>query len=547
MALAPRLKLTRAEQRTLSRRLSPFELKDKLIQLAGEASRQGAATMLNAGRGNPNWIGAEPREAFFLLGRFALGECRSVRDESILAGPPLKEGIGRRFESFLDAHRAAPGSEFLRGVLDYGVRKKNFDRDAWVHELADGVIGGHYPAPGRMLTHVEQIVHDYLVQELCDGRPPRGRYDLFATEGATAAMCYVFDSLMQNGVLEKGDTIAMMLPIFSPYLDIARLERFRFRIVNVNASGMSADGIHTWHYPAAEIDKLASRRIKLAVCVNPSNPPSVALGPEELKRISGIVRNRNPDLIFVTDDVYATFVPHFRSLMAEIPQNVIGVYSFSKNFGATGWRLGVVAVHENNVLDRRIAKLPASWKRRLDRRYGTLMLEPGKMRFIDRLVADSREVGLHHTAGLSTPQQVQMCLLALSHLLDETDAYKRLTIEILRRRRDLLFRGLGVPVPQEDPLRAWYYVELDFMVWATREYGKDFVDYMVKYYEPVDLLFRVAEESSVVLLDGGGFGGPPWSIRVSLANLDDDDYAKIGGHIRKASEEYVSAWKASGK
>jgi aspartate 4-decarboxylase len=99
-------------------------------------------------------------------------------------------------------------------------------------------------------------------------------------------------------------------------------------------------------------------------------------------------------------------------------------------------------------------------------------------------------------------------------------------------------------VPQEDPLRAWYYVELDFMVWATREYGKDFADYMVKNYEPVDLLFRVAEESSVVLLDGGGFGGPPWSIRVSLANLDDEDYARLGGHIRRASEEYAAAWKA---
>jgi aspartate 4-decarboxylase len=194
-----------------------------------------------------------------------------------------------------------------------------------------------------------------------------------------------------------------------------------------------------------------------------------------------------------------------------------------------------------------IAKLPAAWKKRLDKRYGSLTLEPHKIRFIDRMVADSRDVALNHTAGLSLPQQVQMCFFALIHLLDETDAYKRLTIQMLRRRRDLLFKGLGVPLPEDDPLRAWYYVELDFIVWATREYGREFVDYMVKNYEPVDLLFRVAEESSVVLLDGGGFGGPPWSIRVSLANLDEDDYARIGGYIRKASEEYAAAWKAGTK
>jgi hypothetical protein len=40
MALAPRLKISRAEQKTLSSQLSPFELKDKLIHLARETSRQ---------------------------------------------------------------------------------------------------------------------------------------------------------------------------------------------------------------------------------------------------------------------------------------------------------------------------------------------------------------------------------------------------------------------------------------------------------------------------------------------------------------------------
>ena len=547
MALASKLKTGRGTQKALSRQLSPFELKDNLIQLAKEASRQSAATMLNAGRGNPNWIATEAREAFFLLGKFALEECRRIRDDVILAGMPAKQGIGQRFELFLDKNRNEPGAQFLRGVLDYGVKKKGFDPDAWMHELTDSVIGDNYPMPERMLVHIEKIVHDYLVKEMCDTKPPRGAYDLFAVEGATAAMCYIFDSLMQNGLLKKGDTIAIMLPIFAPYIEISHLERFSFRIVPVNASDMTAEGIHAWHFPDKEIDKLGDRKVKLAVCVNPSNPPSVALDPGELRRIVDMVRTRNPNLIVVTDDVYGTFVHHFRSLMAEIPENVIGVYSFSKNFGCTGWRLGVIAVHENNIMDRMIAKLPEAWKKRLDKRYGSLALEPRKIRFIDRMVADSRSVALNHTAGLSPPQQVQMCFFALTHLLDEKDDYKRLTIDICRKRRDLLFKGLGTPLPKEDPHRAWYYVELDLMVWATNAYGKEFVDYLVKNYEPVDLLFRVAEKSSVVLLDGGGFGGPPWSVRVSLANLDDEDYAQIGNTLRAAAEEYVAAWKAGKK
>lgn len=544
MLLAPRLKTGRATQKALSK-LSPFELKDNLIQLAHESTRRGAATMLNAGRGNPNWIASAGREAFFLLGRFALGECRRIRDDKILAGMPARQGIARRFELFLDLNRSEPGVEFLRAVLRYGVEKKDFNADAWIHELTDSIIGDNYPVPDRMLVHVEQVVHDYLLKEMCDNKPPKGRYDLFAVEGGTAAMCYIFDSLMQNGLLRKGDAVALFVPTFTPYIEICHLERFSFKVVAINADERRKDGTHTWHYTEQELNKLADKKVKMVAVVNPSNPPSVALSPAELKRIVDIVKHKNPNLMVITDDVYGTFVPGFRSLMAEIPHNTICVYSFSKNFGCTGWRLGVIAVHHDNIYDRMIAKLPVTWKNRLNKRYGSLTLEPQKIRFIDRMVADSRNVALNHTAGLSLPQQVQMCFFALTHLLDTADAYKRLTMEICHRRRDLLWQGMGLPLPPSDPLRAWYYVELDFMVWAKTAFGQEFCDYMEKNYEPVDFLFRLAELSGVVLMDGGGFGGPKWSIRVSLANLNDEDYAQIGSNMRKAAEQYVVAWTAS--
>ena len=34
-----------------------------------------------------------------------------------------------------------------------------------------------------------------------------GKLNIFAVEGATAAMCYIFDSLMANELLRKGDKI----------------------------------------------------------------------------------------------------------------------------------------------------------------------------------------------------------------------------------------------------------------------------------------------------------------------------------------------------
>jgi aspartate 4-decarboxylase len=537
-------KTSRAEQRDLLK-LSPFELKDKLIALAGENERESNAQMLNAGRGNPNWICTTPREAFGTLLRFGIEESRRSVDIPDLGHMPQRDGSAKRFSGFLNANKGAPGAKLLRDAFDYGVKTLKFDGDTFVHELTEGIIGCMYPVPDRILRCTERIVHEYLMQEMCTGKPPAGRFDLFAVEGGTAAMCYIFDSLMLNFLLHRGDTIALGVPTFTPYLEIPHFDRYQFKVVPIDASReLRADGTHTWQYSDAEIDKLADPRIKAFFLVNPSNPPSYALRKSSLRRLVKLVKTKRPDLIIITDDVYGTFVPGFRSLMAELPQNTIGVYSYSKHFGCTGWRLGVVAIHQNNIFDKLLAKLPARDRATLNRRYSSLSLTPEKLKFIDRMVADSRQVALNHTAGLSLPQQVQMALFSLFALLDKANSYKTLCQLIVRRRYQALWEGLGiVPLPTDD--QAFYYAELDLMVWAEKFYGPDFVKFLRKNYECTDVLFRLAEKSGVVLMHGGGFGGPDWSVRVSLANLPEDTYPKIGQYLKEAAEGYVEEWQAS--
>jgi aspartate 4-decarboxylase len=537
---------SRAEQRELLK-LSPFELKDKLISLASENERVSDAQMLNAGRGNPNWICTTPRDAFGTLLRFGIEESQRGVNIPDLGRMPEKDGIAKRFAAFLRANKNAPGAKLLHDSFDYGVKTLKFDPDIFAHELAEGIIGCMYPVPDRMLRCSERIVHEFLIQEMCAGKPPAGKFDIFAVEGGTAAMCYIFDSLMLNHLLHRGDTIALGVPTFTPYIEIPHFDRYTFKVVNIDASKeLRPDGGHTWQYTDAEIDKLADKRIKAFFLVNPSNPPSYAMRKSSMKRLVKLVKTKRPDLIIITDDVYGTFVPGFRSLMAELPQNTIGVYSYSKHFGCTGWRLGVIAVHQNNIFDRMLAKLPAKDRAMLNHRYSSITLAPEKLKFIDRMVADSRQVALNHTAGLSLPQQIQMGLFSLFALLDTANSYKTLCQLIVRRRHKALWEGLGIkPPPDED--RAFYYAELDIMVWAERFYGPDFVKFLRKNYECTDILFRLAEKSGVVLMHGGGFGGPDWSVRVSLANLPEDTYPKIGQFLIESAEGYVEEWKASQK
>lgn len=536
------LSVSLEQQRELEK-LSPFELKDKLIRLAEDTARQSAQTMLNAGRGNPNWIATTPRQAFFTLGTFAIEDSKRGWDEPDLGGMAQKAGIAKRLSHFLDRNANAPGAEMARRAIKFAVKEFGFDPDAFVHELIDSIIGDQYPFPDRMLTHAERVVQEYLAKEMLGGDGLAKQFDLFAVEGGTAAMCYIFDSLVVNGLLHRGDRVALAVPMFTPYIEICHLDRFNFDVVEMNADELSAaDGHHTWQYPDEEIDRLTDPSIKALFFVNPSNPPSVAMRPGSMKRLSTLIQKQRPDLIVVTDDVYGTFVPDFRSLLAEVPRNAIGVYSFSKYFGCTGWRLGIVAINRDNIIDQAIAEFPESTRRQLNARYSSLTLHPESLKFIDRMVADSRCVALNHTAGLSLPQQAQMTLFALFALLDTDDHYKSLTNEIVQRRMRALWDGMGLPLPP-DPMRADYYATLDIMVWAEKKYGPEFVDFLKENYHPFDVLFALAENFSIVLLNGSGFAGPDWSVRVSLANLPEEAYSKIGEQLATVMQVAVSAWK----
>jgi aspartate 4-decarboxylase len=257
-----------------------------------------------------------------------------------------------------------------------------------------------------------------------------------------------------------------------------------------------------------------------------------------------LVKTKRPDLILLTDDVYGTFVHDFRSLLGELPQNTIGVYSYSKYVGCTGWRLGVIAVHEDNIFDKMIAKLPDADLKALDKRYGALVLDPRKIKFIDRIVADSRDVALNHTAGLALPQQVMMSLFSLAEMMDGAKLYQKACMEIVHRRAKAMVAGLGIEV-SPNPLYNAYYGLIDFEFFARKNIGEDAVEYLKKNVHPLDLAFRLAEDHGIVLLNGGGFEAPDWSLRVSLANLPDDVYDDIGRGVRSVARGYRDAFEAS--
>ena len=143
-------------------KMSPFEIKSTLIDLAENDAKLNTATFLNAGRGNPNWILSYPRKAFFLLGDFAMQEAdRFKYDESIgIVESPKQEGMARRFVDYITSRKKEIGAKVLNHFYTHMTTEMGADPDELVFELVDGILGDHYPTPPRILKYTEQIIRE---------------------------------------------------------------------------------------------------------------------------------------------------------------------------------------------------------------------------------------------------------------------------------------------------------------------------------------------------------------------------------------------------
>lgn len=524
------------EEKVLEK-LGAFEIAFKMLSLAKNNDQENI--FLNAGRGNPNWIQTISRAAFARLVQFGIEESKRTISEIDLAGYTEKEGIHERLETFLNPEQNEE-DQFLLECVTYANQHFHMDKDVFVKEWIDGVIGNDYPVPSRILTCTETVINAYLDSVLYHNNPDPTLKDhtkLFATEGATAAIVYIFNSLKENHLIHKGDKILINTPIFTPYLEIPELEDYQMDELDLS----SKEDDH-WELSPETIRKMNDKDVKALFLVNPSNPGSVALSDQDLAAIADAVK-QNPNLMIISDDVYGPFTEKFQSVYTVAPHNTLLVYSYSKLFGVTGWRIGVIAVHEDNVFDQLIAQLPDEDKTELNQRYSHVVLKPETMKFIDRMTADSRSIGLYHTSGLSTPQQMMLNLFSMAHLINEEkegkdrDHYIEEAKQIVRQRYDDLHKGLNIPT-FDAPCNAQYYSLIDIYQLAEQYYDKDFSNWLKDNFEEIDFLMRLAKQNGVVLMDGVGFGTQDGVVRVSQANLPDEDYAMIARQIQDVMEEY---------
>ena len=133
--------ISRAEQRELLK-LSPFELKDKLISLAAESEQRER-------RPDAQRRARQPELDLHHAAR-RLRHAASLRSRGVAARRQhpdagrnaQKDGMAKRFATFLERESKrlpAPSCSATLGTT--GVKTLKFDADTFAYELAEGIIG----------------------------------------------------------------------------------------------------------------------------------------------------------------------------------------------------------------------------------------------------------------------------------------------------------------------------------------------------------------------------------------------------------------------
>ncbi len=157
----------------------------------------------------------------------------------------------------------------------------------------------------------------------------------------TGACGGLFTSLML--IAGPGDDVLVPDPGWSNYAAMVHVLGARMVPYPV---GPSAD----WHMNPAAVESAITARTKVIIVNSPSNPGGVVEPPGHLAEVVEIARRH--DLWLLSDEAYDELVfdgkPTSAAALAD-RDRIVSVFSFSKTYAMTGWRVGYVVGNDEFV------------------------------------------------------------------------------------------------------------------------------------------------------------------------------------------------------
>ena len=196
---------------------------------------------------------------------------------------------------------------------------------------AEYLLDGHNQYPPMMgLPELRQAVAEHARR--FQGLDVDWQTEVLVTSGATEALG---DCLF--GLIEPGDEVVLIEPLYDSYLPIVRRAGGVPRLVRLQPP--------EWRLPHKELAAAFNERTKLILFNTPMNPCSKVFDRDELSFIADLCLKH--DVYAVCDEVYEHIVfDHRRHLsIMNLPgmrDRTARIGSAGKSFSVTGWKVGYV-------------------------------------------------------------------------------------------------------------------------------------------------------------------------------------------------------------
>jgi aminotransferase len=301
-------------------------------------------------------------------------------------------------------------------------------------------------------------------------------------------------------ILNDGDEVLIPDPTYTSYQEAIK----NAKGVPTFAPLCEEDG---WSFDEKKLEKQITKKTKAILFCNPNNPTGSIYSREQLMKILEIAEKNN--LYVLVDEVYRDFIydnQEFYSIgrFSKFRKRIIYIFSFSKSYSMTGWRVGFLAT--DKVLAQKI-------------------------------------LARHDVLVTCAPVVSQWSALAAIEMADEDKQYFK---ESFNDRRDLICSHL-------DGMKEWFtYQKPSSAYFSFPKFSKRLIEalendkgnkarYKLKDYQEKSLSWRLAlellYEAKVATVPGQAFGRVGENhIRMCFGRSEEDILSvmvRIKDHLNK--------------
>lgn len=187
-------------------------------------------------------------------------------------------------------------------------------------------IGKYSLSPG--LLELREMIEDALRK---DGIHYDYEHEIIVTVGSIEGLSATLLTL-----LEEEDEVLIPNPSYATYAEAVRVAHGTPVFIDLSRE-------NHWSLPVQEIQKKTTNKTRAMIICQPNNPTGAIYQEEDLRALAAWAKER--DIYVIFDEVYKDFAytdkapfrletdPRYRS-------HIICLYSFSKAYAMTGWRVG---------------------------------------------------------------------------------------------------------------------------------------------------------------------------------------------------------------